>query len=73
MTQRTRHLSSVQHQHAHYQFCVRIQYYFENEITDISSLKNLVNLRVLNLQNNPITKQQIDELQEALPNCDIRC
>jgi Leucine-rich repeat (LRR) protein len=45
----------------------------ENEITDISSLKNLVNLRVLNLQNNPITKQQIDELQEALPNCDIRC
>ena len=43
-----------------------------NQITDVSALKSLKQLRRLNLAYNPgLTKAQIEELQEALPSCNI--
>jgi Leucine-rich repeat (LRR) protein len=39
-----------------------------NQISDLSPLENLTNLRELNLLNNPITLEQVVELQVALPN-----
>lgn len=42
-----------------------------NRIKDLSPLKNLVNLGRLRLYEAFFPKHQIDELQEALPNCDI--
>ena len=42
-----------------------------NQINDISSLKSLVNLEGLRLIGNQLTQEQIDELQKALPNCEI--
>jgi Leucine-rich repeat (LRR) protein len=42
-----------------------------NNISDISPLKNLVNLEELLIENNPISEGQFDELQKALPNCKI--
>ena len=43
-----------------------------NQITDVSALKNLKQLRRLNLAWNPdLTKAQIQQLQNALPNCSI--
>jgi len=42
-----------------------------NQISDITQLKNLTNLIELNLSGNPLTQSQIDELQRALPNCQI--
>ncbi|GHU61511.1 hypothetical protein AGMMS49983_01370 [Clostridia bacterium] len=43
----------------------------QNRISDISSLKKLKNLQYLQLGGNPLMQVQIDELQAALPNCDI--
>ena len=44
----------------------------QNELTDVKGLENLTQLKHLNLNDNPaLTKAQIDELQKALPNCDI--
>ena len=44
-----------------------------NYISNISVLANLTGLTKLNLSNNPdLTKAQIDELQKALPKCDIQ-
>ena len=48
----------------------------ENQISDVdaivSVLKELTQLRELDLHNNPdLTMAQIDELQKALPKCDI--
>ncbi|MDR2751415.1 MAG: leucine-rich repeat domain-containing protein [Clostridiales bacterium] len=43
----------------------------DNQITDISSLAKLTNLTTLHLYNNPILKDQIYNLRNALPNCDI--
>ena len=43
-----------------------------NRITDVSALKGLKQLRRLNLGWNPeLTKAQIQDLQNALPNCSI--
>ena len=43
-----------------------------NRITDVSALKGLKQLRSLNLAWNPgLTKAQIQDLQNALPNCSI--
>jgi Leucine-rich repeat (LRR) protein len=43
-----------------------------NQITDVSALKGLKQLRRLNLAWNPdLTKAQIQQLQNALPNCSI--
>jgi len=39
----------------------------------LKGLEKLTRLKVLNLRNNPdLTKAQIDQLQKALPKCDIR-
>ena len=44
-----------------------------NKLTDVKGLEKLTQLNQLNLENNPdLTKAQIDQLQKALPNCDIR-
>ena len=44
-----------------------------NQLTDLKGLEKLTRLKVLNLRNNPdLTKAQIDQLQKALPKCDIR-
>lgn len=40
-------------------------------LTDISPLKYLTNLEYLNLKKTQVTKQEIQKLQNALPNCDI--
>jgi hypothetical protein len=43
-----------------------------NPISDISVLKELTNLKSLRLYDNPyISKEQIDELKAALPNCQV--
>jgi len=47
-------------------------YLNDNLISDITALKELTNLKTLWLDGNPLTQQQINELKEALPNCDIR-
>ncbi len=44
-----------------------------NQLTDVKGLKKLTRLTELDLIDNPaLTKAQIDELQKALPKCDIR-
>jgi len=44
-----------------------------NQLTDLKGLEKLTRLKVLSLQNNPdLYKAQIDELQKALPSCEIR-
>jgi hypothetical protein len=42
-----------------------------NNISDVGPLAKLTNLKKLSLGDNPLTQAQIDELQKALPNCDI--
>ena len=43
-----------------------------NQLTDVKGLENLTQLKELFLDDNPaLTKAQIDELQKALPNCEI--
>ena len=42
-----------------------------NNINDIRPLYKLTNLSYLNLKGNPLTHEQIDDLQTALPNCTI--
>jgi len=38
---------------------------------DITPLQSLTNLTELSLNGNPLSQEQIDELQKALPNCEI--
>ena len=43
-----------------------------NKLTDVKGLEKLTRLTELDLRDNPyLTKAQIDELQKALPKCDI--
>ena len=43
-----------------------------NQLTSVEGLENLTQLTRLDLYNNPaLTKAQIDELQKALPKCQI--
>ena len=43
-----------------------------NQLTDVTGLEKLTQLRLLTLKDNPdLTKAQIDELQKALPKCRI--
>jgi internalin A len=43
-----------------------------NQLTDVTGLEKLTKLEELYLENNrDLTKAQIDELQKALPNCEI--
>ena len=45
---------------------------FGNQLTDVKGLENLTQLKRLNLRSNPdLTKAQIDQLQKALPKCEI--
>ena len=44
-----------------------------NKLTNVKSLEKLTQLKTLNLYDNPdLTKAQIDQLQKALPKCEIR-
>ena len=44
----------------------------DNQLTSVKGLEDLTKLEALYLQDNPaLTKDQIDELQKALPNCRI--
>jgi hypothetical protein len=44
-----------------------------NQLTDLTGLEKLTQLRELQLYDNPaLTKAQIDQLQKALPKCDVR-
>ena len=43
-----------------------------NKLTDVKGLEKLTQLKDLNLGENPdLTEAQIDELQKALPKCEI--
>ena len=43
-----------------------------DQLTDVKSLEKLTQLKELDLTDNPdLTKAQIDELQKALPECEI--
>ena len=42
-----------------------------NNISDITALEGLTKLKTLYLNRNPLEQEQIDALQEALPNCRI--
>ena len=43
-----------------------------NQLTSVKGLEKLDQLTVLNLRHNPdLAKAQIDQLQKALPNCEI--
>ena len=47
-------------------------YLEDNQLTDVKDLEKLTQLETLFLEDNPdLTKAQIDELQKALPNCEI--
>ena len=47
-------------------------YLHENQLTNVKGLENLTQLTDLHLNNNPaLTKAQIDQLQKALPKCEI--
>ena len=44
-----------------------------NRLTDVKGIENLTQLTWLDLRGNPnLTKAQIDQLQKALPRCDIQ-
>jgi len=46
--------------------------YLENtQVSDLSALSGLKNLAVLWLKGTPVSKEQVQMLQKALPNCDI--
>ena len=42
-----------------------------NQLTDISPLKELENLKWLNLENNPLIIEQVNGLKKALPGTNI--
>ena len=42
-----------------------------NQISDLEPLASLTNLQKLDLKGNPLTQEQIDKLQKALPDCKI--
>ena len=42
-----------------------------NEISAVSGLKKIQTLKKLNLSGNPLAEGQLEELQEALPDCVI--
>ena len=43
-----------------------------NQLTNLKGLENLTQLKTLSLDGNPaLTKAQIDQLQKALPKCEI--
>jgi Leucine-rich repeat (LRR) protein len=44
----------------------------ESKLSDIKSLKNLTNLRELDLSGHEISESDINELKESLPHCEIR-
>ena len=44
---------------------------YKNKISDLSPLSNLTNLQKLELADNPLTEEQIAELQKMLPQCTI--
>ena len=44
-----------------------------NEIPAVSGLKKLQALKKLNLSGNPLVEGQLEELQKALPDCEIIC
>ena len=47
-------------------------YLHGNQLTDVNGLEKLTQLGELWLNNNPdLTEAQIDQLQKALPNCEI--
>ena len=51
---------------------LRELYLGNNSLTDVKGLEKLTQLKLLNLQDNPnLTKAQIDQLQKALPKCEI--
>ncbi len=51
---------------------LKILFLGENQLTDVKGLEKLTQLTYLNLKTNPnLTKAQIDELQKALPKCEI--
>ena len=44
-----------------------------NQLTSVKGLENLTQLKELNLLYNPdLTRAQIDQLQKALPKCEIK-
>ena len=42
-----------------------------NSISSITAIKQLPNLRRLNVSGNPLSQEQVDELRDALPDCEI--
>jgi hypothetical protein len=47
-------------------------YVDKTSVTDLAPLKSLTNLTKLSLSGSPVTKEQVDALQKALPNCKIK-
>ena len=43
----------------------------DNQLTDVTGLEKLTQLTHLDLAYNRLTEAQIDELQKALPKCEI--
>ena len=42
------------------------------QVSDLSPLVELKNLETLGLHNTPVSEEQVQELRQALPNCNIR-
>jgi Leucine-rich repeat (LRR) protein len=40
-------------------------------VSDLTPLASLTNLTILRVNDSPVTKQQVETLQKALPNCKI--
>ena len=43
----------------------------DTEVSDLSPLADLQNLKILDLFNTQVSEEQVQELQKALPNCEI--
>ncbi|MBC8326700.1 MAG: leucine-rich repeat domain-containing protein [Verrucomicrobia subdivision 3 bacterium] len=50
---------------------VTLLFLINNHLTSVAGLEKLTNLKDLHLNNNPLTKSQIDGLPKALPKCKI--
>jgi Leucine-rich repeat (LRR) protein len=50
---------------------LRRLYLWDNQIKDITPLLGMKSLKVLDLEGNPVSKQDIQRLEQALPNCKI--
>ena len=51
---------------------LEVLYINSTPVSDVTPLAGLKNLERLHIEGTPVSKEQVEELRKALPNCDIR-